>query len=213
MASSGTRTTVIVRAVVALVVGVGVGVALAPWLGLAAGLLAAWAAFALTMTVWTVANVWPMDAAATRAHAGAEDPGRPAARLVAVVGSLASLGAVGIVLIQTSDTPEFESYVLALIAVVSVAASWSLIQMDYALRVARIYYAAPVGGIDFNQSEDPAYTDFLYFALGVGMGFQVGDTSVQTNQIRRLVIAQALLAYLFATVIVGTVVNLVIDLG
>ena len=57
------------------------------------------------------------------------------------------------------------------------------------------------------------YTDFVYFSVGIGMGYQVGDTSVRTNEIRRIVIAQALLAYLFGAVIIGTVVNLVIDLG
>ena len=96
---------------------------------------------------------------------------------------------------------------------VSVAASWALIQTDYMLRVADVYYGDPVGGIDFNQSEDPSYTDFVYFSLGVGMGYQVGDSAVRTNEIRRLIIAQSLLAYLFGTVIIGTVVNLVINLG
>ena len=45
------------------------------------------------------------------------------------------------------------------------------------------------------------------------MGYQVGDTSVRSNEIRRLVIPQALLAYMFGAVIIGTVVNLVLDLG
>jgi Predicted membrane protein len=41
----------------------------------------------------------------------------------------------------------------------------------------------------------------------------VSDTNVRTNQIRRIVIGQSLLAYLFGAVIIGTVVNLVLDLG
>ena len=77
-----------------------------------------------------------MDAAQTRAHATGEDPGRSVARLVALIGSVASLGAVAVVLIQTQNTSELESYLLAAIAVVSVAASWALIQVDYMLRIA-----------------------------------------------------------------------------
>lgn len=201
------------RASVSIAAGVAVLIAVTPFLGFAAGLVAGWAALALTATIWMGVIVWPMDAAATRSHAGAEDPGRSVAALVAVIGSVASLGAVGIVLIETGDRSEFESYLLAAIAVVSVAASWTLIQTDYMLRIARIYYSTPVGGIDFNQDDDPQYTDFAYFSLGVGMGYQVSDTNVRTNQIRRLVIGQALLAYLFGAVIIGTVVNLVLDLG
>lgn len=201
------------RASVSIAVGLAVLLATTPLLGIAAGLLAGWAALALTATVWLGVIVWPMDAAATRAHAGAEDPGRSVAAIIAVIGSIASLGAVGIVLIETGRRSDLESYLLAATAVVSVAASWTLIQTDYMLRIARIYYSEPVGGIDFNQDEDPEYTDFAYFSLGVGMGYQVGDTSVRTNQIRRIVIGQSLLAYLFGAVIIGTVVNLVLDLG
>lgn len=213
MALSPVRIAALTRAAVAAAVGVAAGVAVAPFLGVAAALLAGWAGFAVTSVTWVAILIWPMDAAETRAHATGEDPGRSIARLVALIGSGASLGAVTVVLIQTQNTSELESYILASIAVVSVAASWALIQADYMLRVAHIYYGDPVGGIDFNQDDDPAYTDFAYFSLGVGMGYQVGDSAVRTNEIRRLVIAQSLLAYLFGAVIIGTVVNLVIDLG
>jgi len=198
---------------VALGLGVALGLIVGPLLGWAAALLAGWSGFAVTSVVWIAVLIWPMDAAQTRIHARREDPGRSLSRLVALVGSVASLGAVTIVLIQTQSTSELESYLLAAIAVVSVAASWALIQVDYMLRVANMYYGDPVGGIDFNQHEEPSYTDFAYFSLGIGMGYQVGDSAVRTNEIRRLVIAQSLLAYLFGAVIIGTVVNLVIDLG
>jgi uncharacterized membrane protein len=198
---------------VALGLGVALGLIVGPLLGWAAALLAGWSGFAVTSVVWIAVLIWPMDAAQTRIHARREDPGRSLSRLVALIGSVASLGAVTIVLIQTQNTSELESYLLAAIAVVSVAASWALIQVDYMLRVANMYYGDPVGGIDFNQHEDPSYTDFAYFSLGIGMGYQVGDSAVRTNEIRRLVIAQSLLAYLFGAVIIGTVVNLVIDLG
>ncbi len=213
MALSRVRIAALTRALVAAGVGVATGFAFAPFLGLAAGLLAGWGAFAVTSVAWLAVLIWPMSASDTRAHATGEDPGRSVARLVALIGSLASLGAVGVVLIQTHNTSEIESYILAAIAVVSVAASWLLIQADYMLRVANIYYAPPEGGIDFNPADDPSYTDFAYFSLGIGMGYQVGDSAVRTNEIRRLVIPQSILAYLFGAVIIGTVVNLVIDLG
>lgn len=213
MAMSPVRREVLFRTGVAVAVGAIVVVAVGPVLGWAAGLLAGWAGAAATNVAWVSLLVWPMDGPQTREHATGEDPGRSFARLVALIGSIASLGAVVVVLIQTQDTSELESYLLAAIAVVSVAASWALIQSDYMLRYAHLYYSAPVGGIDFNQDEDPSYTDFVYFSVGIGMGYQVGDSAVRTNAIRRLVIAQSLVAYLFGAVIIGTVVNLVIDLG
>jgi uncharacterized membrane protein len=213
MTLSPVRVGVLTRTVVALGIGVTAGLVVGPFLGVAAALLAGWAAAAVTNVTWLAIVIWPMDAEHTRAHATGEDPGRSVARLVAFIGSIASLGAVAVVLIQTQNTSELESYLLAAIAVASVAASWALIQADYMLRYAHIYYAEPVGGIDFNQDDDPSYTDFAYFSVGIGMGYQVGDTNVRNNGVRRIVIAQSLLAYLFGAVIIGTVVNLVIDLG
>ncbi len=201
------------RGVAALVVGCAVGVLAGLFLGVAAGLLAGWAAVCLTSVTWVLLLVWGMDAAQTRAHATAEDPGRALARTIAVVGSLVSLGAVAVVLLQTRGVSELASFVLAGIAVVSVAASWALIQVDYMLRVAAVYYSEPVGGIDFNQDEPPMYTDFAYFSVGLGMTYQVSDTNVRTNAMRRIVIAQTLLAYLFGAVILATVINLVTGLG
>jgi uncharacterized membrane protein len=81
------------------------------------------------------------------------------------------------------------------------------------LRYARVYYAEPVGGISFNQDEDPRYTDFAYFSVGLGMTYQVADTNVRSNEVRRIVIAQTLLAYLFGAVILATVINLVTGLN
>lgn len=213
MAATPIHHRALLRAIIALVVGAIAGILVTPLLGVAAGLVAGWAAVCITSVIWILAITWPMDAARTRAHATAEDPGRAAARLVAVIGSIASLGAVAVVLFETRNVGEFVSYLLAGIAVVAVAASWALIQLDYMLRIAAFYYADPVGGIDFHQSEDPMYSDFAYVAFGLGMTYQIADTDLGSNQLRRIVLAQTLLAYLFGAVILATVINLVTNLG
>lgn len=201
------------RIIVGLVCGLIAGFAVGHVLGLAAGLLAGWGTGALVTVVYILVVVWPMDAARTRTHARREDPGRRTARLISVFGSVASLGAVAAVLLQASALDRAGGFLLAGIAVGSVVASWALIQADYMLRIARVYYAEPVGGISFNQDEDPMYTDFVYFAVGLGMTYQVADTNVQTNELRRIIIAQTMLAYLFGAVILASVVNLVSNLG
>ena len=213
MGSHRVRSAVLVRAVVSLAVGVVVGLAAGIVLGTVAGVLAGWAAAALTSVVWVLLLTWRMDAAQKRAHATAEDPGRRTARIIAVLGSVASLGAVAAVLVQTRSADAVGAMVLGGIAVVAVAASWALIQVDYMLRYAHLYYADPVGGIDFTPGEDPSYSDFVYFAVGIGMTYQVSDNDVRANGMRRVVVAQSLLAYLFGAVILATVINLVTSLG
>lgn len=201
------------RGLIAIAAGVVAAVATTPLLGVAGGLLAGWTTLALVSVAWVLLLVWPMDAVQTRAHATAEDPGRRLARLIAILGSVASLGAVAVVIVQAKHAPALLSALLAGVAVLSVAASWALIQVDYLLRYAHLYYAAPVGGIDFNQDPPPRYTDFAYFSVGLGMTYQVADTDVRDGGIRRIVIAQTLLAYLFGAIILGTIINLITSLG
>jgi uncharacterized membrane protein len=197
---------------VAVLTGVAAGFLVTPFLGLAAGLLAAWGALSLVSTVWILLVTWRMDAAQTRAHATEEDPGRRIARLIAVTGSFVSIAAVLVVVLQARHAHGWTQFALAGIAVLSVAASWGLIQTDYMLRYAKLYYDGS-RGISFNQDEDPQYTDFAYFSVGLGMTYQVADTNVTRNTIRRIVIAQTTIAYVFGALILGTIINLVTGLG
>lgn len=201
------------RTIISIALGIAAGTVAAPFLGLAAGLVTGWGVAALTIVVWVLVYLWPMDTARTRAHASREDPGRRIARVVSIAGSVASLGAVAVVLIQTKSAPLGEAILLAGLAVFSVATSWLLIQTNYMLRYAHVYYNEPIGGIDFHGESEPMYTDFIYFSVGLGMTYQVADTNVTTNEIRRIVIGQTVLAWIFATVIIATVINLVTGIG
>lgn len=207
---------VLVRGVAALILGAVTATVVVPVTGAVVGLLAGWTVAALVSVVWLLAVLWPMDATRTRSHATTEDPGRPAARLIALVGSIASLAGVVIVVVRSHDDPA-TAFLTAGIAIAAVVASWALIQIDYMLRYAHRYYARTdaglPGGIDFNQDEPPMYSDFGYFVVGLGMTYQVADTNVTTNEIRRIVVGQTLLAYLFGAVILATVINLVAGLG
>lgn len=213
MTARTTRALVRVRAALSILAGALTALAVVPVLGVAAGILSGWGAFALVNVVWVLLLIWPMDAAATRDHATVEAPGRQIARLISIAGSLVSLGAVLVVLIEAQAARGTEEYLLAGVAVISVAASWMLIQTEYVLRYARMYYGEPGGGIDFNQQEDPEYTDFVYVSVGLGMTYQVSDTNLTNNGMRRVVIAQTVLGYLFGTVILASIVNLVVGLG
>lgn len=213
MSAPSARAFVRVRAVLSILCGAAAAAVAVPLLGFAAGILSGWGVFALVNVIWVLTLIWHMDAEATRQHATIEAPGRRIARLISILGSLVSLGAVLVVIIQAQKAPGVEEYVLAGVAVLSVASSWALIHTEYVLRYARMYYSDPVGGIDFNQEEDPEYTDFVYFAVGLGMTYQVSDTNITRNGFRRVVIAQTVLGYLFGTVILASIINLVVGLG
>lgn len=202
------------RLIVGALVGLGVALLTGPWLGLWAGVLAGWAAAAVTVVTWILLVTWPMDGDATRDHATQEDPGRRVARLVSTLGALASLGGVVVVLMERpSSGTGARSVWIAVIVLLAVVSSWFLIQVDSMLRTARMYYTDPVGGIEFHQTEPPAYTDFAYVSFGLGLTYQVADTDVQRTEFRRAFLIQSLLGYLFGAVILATIINLIASLG
>jgi uncharacterized membrane protein len=70
----------------------------------------------------------------------------------------------------------------------------------------------PARGINFNEKNAPAYLDFAYVAFTVGMTFQVSDTNLTNQSLRRTALRHALISYLFGVVIVGMTINIVASL-
>ena len=56
----------------------------------------------------------------------------------------------------------------------------------------------------------PAYLDFAYFAFTIGMCFQTSDVTITSRQIRRAVLAHAVLSFAYNTTILATAVSLVV---
>jgi uncharacterized membrane protein len=92
--------------------------------------------------------------------------------------------------------------------------SWLMTHVTFAFRYAHEFYARDLGGpdvdrgLDFPQEEEPDYLDFLYFALVLGMTFQVSDVQITNRKLRRVATLHGLLSFLFNTVIVAFTVNI-----
>jgi uncharacterized membrane protein len=178
----------------------------------APALLLGWdvAALIYLVMVWWV--VYTMNADKTARVAGREDPNTPVAEIVVLTASTAALVAVGFALVRAGQTTGGTKAMLIGLGVVSVVVSWLVVHTVYTLRYARSYYGAPIGGIEFNEPDRPAYLDFAYFSFTIGMTFQVSDTNIGKKDIRRLVLQHALLSYLFGAVILATAINVVASL-
>lgn len=175
--------------------------------------LVGWDVGALVFVLGTFLTTFRLDAANTDGLASSEPPDRVGVDLTMIFASVASLGAVGMTLIEAGQEQGSDKTVLVVTGVVSVLLSWLLVHTIYALIYARLYYDEPRGGIDFNEETDPDYGDFAYLAFTVGMTYQVSDTDIKDKRIRRAILHQAGLAYLFGTVIVATTINFVAGLG
>lgn len=92
--------------------------------------------------------------------------------------------------------------------------SWLVTHVTFAFRYAHEFYARDEGGpdvdggLDFPKEKEPDYLDFLYFALVLGMTFQVSDVQITSRKLRRVATLHGLLSFLFNTVIVAFTVNI-----
>lgn len=198
------------RLLIAAPLGIVAGVALAfvcPW---QLAVLAGWdvAAIFVVGSVWTfVAVLDPMD---TQRVATREDDSHALVDFIMVVACLISLIGVVVGLAHARGHAGAVSSFLTGDAVFTVFLSWFTVHTLFVLRYARLYYGDVPGGIDFPSTDEPPdYMDFVYVAFTVGMTFQVSDTGIAAQPIRRTIIRHALLSYIFGTVIVGVAINVV----
>lgn len=175
-------------------------------------LLVSWLAAAAVYLVWVWATVVRLEPTATRRRAQSEDASRAAAEGLLLGASVASLVAVGFVLARAGHEEGGSRVALTVVAVASVVLGWLVVHTVFLLRYARLYYAAPIGGLGFEDGEPPSYLDFAYVALTIGMTYQVADTDISKRGIRRAAIHHALLSYLFGAVILAVTVSTVASL-
>ncbi|MDQ1722920.1 MAG: hypothetical protein QOI26_2654 [Pseudonocardiales bacterium] len=172
-----------------------------------------WDAATVLLLLWTWFTIWPMGAADTATHATREDPTRAVSDILLLAAAVVSLAAVGFFLVQASSAKGAAQDLLAGVGIATVALSWLVVHTVFTLAYAKLYYTGVDGGVGFNQSAPPRYSDFAYLAFTLGMTFQVSDTDLQTQTIRATALRHALLSYLFGAVIVATTINLVASLG
>jgi uncharacterized membrane protein len=175
-------------------------------------ILLGWDVAVVLYLAWTWSSVWRLNPGDTAHLAKREDPSTPVSELVILAAGIAALAAVGFALVKAGQTSGGLKAYLVTIGVVSVVLSWAVVHTVFALRYARAYYSEPVGGIQFNEAEPPNYTDFAYYSFTVGMTFQVADTNITLRAIRRTTLHHALLSYLFGSVLLGLVINVVATL-
>ena len=198
-----------VGALIVAIVAVGVA-QFGPW---QLAIIAGWVAGSSVVLLWTWIPILKLDAKATQSLSIREDDSRGAARGLLVGSATSSLIGVMSALLAAKRTDDRTMQILLTTgSVLTIIVSWLTIQTVFALRYAHRYYLTPVGGINFPGDREPDYHDFAYISLTVGMTFQVSDTEISTPAVRRIVLQQALLAYLFGAVIIGVAINLIAGL-
>jgi uncharacterized membrane protein len=92
----------------------------------------------------------------------------------------------------------------------TVVGAWCLLGIIFTAHYARMFYTAPLDQrpLRFPDGEQsPNYWDFLYFSLTIAVAAQTSDVCVMSRSMRKVVIAQSVLAFVFNVAILGFSIN------
>ena len=102
------------------------------------------------------------------------------------------------------------------LALSTVVGSWLLLPTVFALNYASLYFRVPPGsGLRFpDDAKDfrPDFSDFLYFAFTIAVASQTADVTVSTRTLRRWVLLQSVLSFVFNTAILAFTINVAASL-
>jgi uncharacterized membrane protein len=192
-------------------------------IGIAVSLLAPsrWQLVTRALVGWNVAvwfylvvMGWMMSRASYQhVRALAEQEDESAGAVLTIMSFAAALSIVAIVfelVTARNATPEvrFGHY---LFTAVTVAGSWCLVAVIFTFHYARAFYRSPRANraLRFPDNEqEPDYWDFLYLSFTIAVAAQTSDVSIMSREMRKSVLAQSVLSFVFNVAILGLSINI-----
>ncbi len=101
------------------------------------------------------------------------------------------------------------------IASSSIVLSWLFLNTMFAMHYAHGYYGdfgKKHEGLEFPGTSQPDYWDFAYFAIVIGMTFQVSDVQITSRYLRRVALLHSVIAFFFNVFIIAISVNIAASL-
>jgi uncharacterized membrane protein len=129
--------------------------------------------------------------------------------IVVVVAAVASLFAIVEPLAtikQVSGSVRAAHFALAALTLID---SWLLVPTMYTTHYADMFYSVPPDDrpLHFPNTPEPVFWDFAYFSFTIAAACQTADVSTQHAGMRKVVIGQTLISFLFNASILGFAIN------
>ncbi len=151
-----------------------------------------------------------------RFDAARQEEGEWSIFALTILGAVMSFAAIFLFSDAATRKKQPDFYLAFVVA--TLALSWLMVNVTFALRYAHEYYSKAPGqdgierGLEFPKDDKPDYLDFIYFSFVLGMTFQVSDTDVTSKKFRRLATVHGLIGFLFNTTVLALSVNIAASL-
>jgi uncharacterized membrane protein len=127
------------------------------------------------------------------------------------IGAVLSLAAIFVELATVKELPTGIRIGHVAFTAATILGSWFLLGIIFTLHYAHLYYRAPCGKPPLlfpDRDVDPDYWDFLYFSFTIAVAAQTSDVAVNTRAMRKVVLVQSVLSFLFNVAILGMSINI-----
>lgn len=203
---------------IAATLGLAAGVAVTPEVSLIPRLLLAWNAFSWAYMI----QVWIMMVRADDKHferLAQQTDERAHVVLSLVCGAaVMSLLAIFLELARVGNEVGTTREAGLWLTAATVVGSWLLVPTAFALHYAHMYYSPRPSGamapLVFPEPDcRPDYWDFLYFSFTIAAAAQTAEIACASRSMRKTVMSQSLLTFVFNTSILALMVNIAASLA
>ncbi len=171
--------------------------------------LVGWNCAVVLLLCLTYLHLGPLSAAQLCARYRAEDPSAPVILLAVVAAAILSIAGIVAFLPTLKSVPQSEKVAHVLLATLTIAGSWLLVATIFTVRYADMFYSADAARqpLVFPQTSKPVFWDFVYFSFTIAAACQTSDVTTTHVGIRRVVVAQSVISFLFNVAILGFAIN------
>jgi uncharacterized membrane protein len=198
-----------VRLWLAVLVGVAVFFALPhQWLLLTRA-LTAWNAAVVLLIPLIFLHHTGLSAGQLRERYRDDDPSAPVILLVVIVAAILSVAGIVAFLPTLKSVPPSGKVVHVLLATLTIFDSWLLVPTIFTVHYADMFYSVDSTRqpLLFPRTPEPVFWDFVYFSFTIAAACQTADVATAAVGIRRSVIAQSIISFLFNVAILGFAIN------
>ncbi len=198
------------RLLFGLGIGVAVGLLAPPDLQPVTRILLGWNGAVWTYLLLIAVLMVRASPAQVKATAENEDETARMVLLLACIAAVASLAAVILELANTHGRQSGPPLLRYAFTGFTISGSWLLVATMFTLHYARIFYGARgKPPLRFPDDEiNPDYWDFLYFSFTIAVAVQTADVAVMSRPMRKIVLLQSVLTFVFNAAILGLSINI-----
>jgi uncharacterized membrane protein len=170
--------------------------------------LVGWNAAVWTYLVVSITMMRHADHARLHRTAMAHAEGSVAVLVAVALAAIASVAGIVVELARLKVPGAAHALPHVLFAAVTVVGAWLLLPVLFTLAYASAWHAQGAGLRFPDADVQPGYGDFAYVAFTIAVASQTADVAIASPAMRRLVLAQSLLSFVFNTAILALSINI-----